>query len=78
MLEDHAALEYIGVLARVFLRRVGARKTQQLSQLTDKALRVGELGAGGVLPAGEEYLSIHRSNFIPAIQYIDHPTKDPS
>jgi hypothetical protein len=56
MTEGDAALEDVGVVARVFARRVGRGNTQQRAEVGDEQLVVGELGAVGMLPAGEEGL----------------------
>ena len=52
--EGDAALEDVGVVARVFACRVGRLDAEQAAEVGDEELVVGELGAVGVLPAGEE------------------------
>jgi hypothetical protein len=54
--EAHAALEDVGVVARVVARRVGPRQAEQLGELADEELVVGALRAAGGLPAGNEAL----------------------
>ena len=50
----HAALEHVGVVARVVASGVGARQAEEFAQLGEEELVVGALAAAGVLPAGDE------------------------
>jgi hypothetical protein len=59
MPENDAALEYIGVIARVGTGRVGHWHVEQFAQLSDKTLRVGKFGTVGMLPAGDEGFGGH-------------------
>ena len=52
--ESDAPLEDVGVVARVLARRIGRRQVEQPREFADEELVVGELGAAGVLPAGDE------------------------
>ena len=50
----HAALEHIGVVARVFVSGFGLRQFEQRAQLTEKQLIVRALAAARGFPAGDE------------------------
>jgi hypothetical protein len=52
--EGDAALEDVSVIPRILARRVGRRDAEQMAEVSDEELVVGEFGAVGVLPAGEE------------------------
>jgi hypothetical protein len=52
--EGDAALEDIGVVRRVGLRRFGLGQVEQVAQLGDEKLVVGALRSAGGLPAGDE------------------------
>ena len=54
VVEHHAALEHVGVVARVVTRRVRSRHAQQGAEFGDEELVVGPLAAAGRLPAGVE------------------------
>ena len=54
MFEDDAALENVGVVACVGLRRVGLRQGQQLAEFGNEKLVVGAFGTARRLPAGNE------------------------
>ncbi|MBK1631588.1 hypothetical protein CKO31_12705 [Thiohalocapsa halophila] len=54
LVEGDAALEDIGVLRLVRLRRVRRRQAEQSRELGDEELVVGQLGAIRLLPAGDE------------------------
>jgi hypothetical protein len=53
---DHAALEDVGVVARVVARRVRHREAQQHAQLRQEQLVVGALRAPSLLPTTDERL----------------------
>ena len=75
--EGDAALEDVGVVARVLARRVGRGYAEQVAEVGDEELVVSKFGAVGVLPAGEEVLRGERSGHlaagpqaaIPALRY---------
>jgi hypothetical protein len=65
---EHAHLAEAVVEAVQFgARRIGHRQVQQFAQLAGEALRVGEFGAVGVLPADDEGFGVvvHHGRFTP-------------
>ena len=56
--ESDAALEHVGVVARVLARRVGRGQVEQRTQFMHEQLIVGALRAAGGLPACYEALHI--------------------
>ena len=59
MVKDDAALEDVGVIAGVFVGRLGLVDFQQRAEVGDEELVIGALGAAGVAPAGEEGVDLH-------------------
>ena len=54
MAKSDPPLEDVGVVARVVARRIGRRYTQQLAEVGDEELVIGQFGSVGILPAADE------------------------
>jgi hypothetical protein len=54
MAKSDPPLEDVGVVARVVARRIGRRHTQQLAEVGDEELVIGQFAPVGILPAADE------------------------
>jgi len=59
VVKNDAALEDVGVVAGVFVGRLGFVDFHQLAEIGDEKPVVGALGAAGIAPAGEEGVDLH-------------------
>ena len=56
-MKDDIALEDIGVLPVVSLRRIRRRNAQQIAQFAEKELIVGAFRRAGIFPTPDEFLN---------------------
>jgi len=66
VMEDDAALEDVGVVARFLVRWLGSVDFQKIAEVGDEELVVGALGAAGMAPAGQELVDLHDEGILPA------------
>jgi hypothetical protein len=59
VVKDDAALEDVGIVAGVFVGRLGWGDFQEGAEIGDEELVIGPLGAADVAPAGEEGVDVH-------------------
>lgn len=59
VVKDDAALEDVGVVAGVFVGRLGLGDAEQVAEVGDEELVVGALGAADVAPAGQKGVDVH-------------------